>query len=556
MRPNSGDASPTAATTAPRNDRLDVGSAMGKKVKFVVGLEDRVYMRWQLSILLESLRGKLPEGWEPWVVVCNDHRPLSVDLQRLLKVYGVRHFTGANHPRRETMDFAAGDDVYVPINRIEALNVVADHVGDDDLVCLTETDIFLYGELNRRVFPTGNALFDNWIVRQEIFFTHGGAGEQAGVRLPLLLEAMGVGTPFKPGGVTIFLDADTVRRKKIIQDAFRFAQVLYLLGTIVAVPKIWIAEMPAVALALTANGVDFELLTAPEFTTQNHDHATIPSGTFYHYYHDLRDGGDGAFRGSQWYKHEFTFENFLARDLSPYAERATTDHEREFFEVARRAQRRVWRFDPPPAIETRTVELRARVRDYGLGFRKATLDPTLFALLQRRLASGPIANEIDDAPDYVKNVEPGAPTTSFQHDDAFNRALLVALKPLHEEWCGFSLVESVCYGIRIYLRGTFLYEHTDRPDTHIISSTICVNRETGEPWPLCVEDSSGRRHHIILEPGEMLFYEGALLRHGRPYPLAGDFYAGIYLHYRPALDEPTGSTASATGPCPSPEDQT
>ena len=182
----------------------------------------------------------------------------------------------------------------------------------------------------------------------------------------------------------------------------------------------------------------------------------------------------------------------------------------------------------------------------------------LLALLQRRLASGPIATELDDAPDYVKNVEPGAPTTRFQHDDAFNRALLVALKPLHEAWCGFPLVESTCYGIRVYLRGTFLYEHTDRPDTHIISSTICVNRETDEPWPLCVEDSSGRRHHIILEPGEMLFYEGALVRHGRPYPLAGDFYAGIYLHYRPALDsvEYTRSTASPTGPLPSPEDQT
>src|SRR5262245_37126201 len=94
--------------------------AMGKNVKFVVGIDDRVYLRWQLSILLESLRGKLPEGWEPWVVVCNDHRPLSTELQRLLNVYGVRHFTGADHPLRNDMDFAAGSDVYVPINRIEA----------------------------------------------------------------------------------------------------------------------------------------------------------------------------------------------------------------------------------------------------------------------------------------------------------------------------------------------------------------------------------------------------------------------------------------------------
>lgn len=510
-----------------------------KTIKFVVGIEDRVYMRWQLAILLESLRGKLPDGWEPWVVVCNDHRTLSTDLQRLLDAYGTRHFTGADHPHHENMDFAAGDDIYVPINRIEALNIVADHIVDDDLVCLTETDIFLYKDLNPRVFPRGNALFDNWIVRQDIFFTYGGAHQKAGVRLATLLEAIGCTTPFKPGGVTIFLDAGTLRRKKIIRDAFRFAQVLYLLGTIAEVPKIWTAEMPAVALALTANSIDYQLLTAPEFTTQNHDHKTIPPGTFYHYYHDLRDGGgSGAFAGSRWYKHQFMFENFLTRDLGSYAADAVTDHEKYFFEVARRAQKRVWRFDPPQAIEKRTLELRARVRDYGLGFRKTTLDPTLFNLLKRRLASNRFKEEPDDVFEYVKNVEPGAPVTHFHPDAEFNRALLVALRPVHEEWCGFSLVESACYGIRVYLRGTYLYEHTDTPATHIISSTICVSRDTDEPWPLCIEDSAGKRHDVVLEPGEMLFYEGARLRHGRPYPLCGASYAGIYLHYRPAGDSP------------------
>ena len=57
-----------------------------------------------------------------------------------------------------------------------------------------------------------------------------------------------------------------------------------------------------------------------------------------------------------------------------------------------------------------------------------------------------------------------------------------------------------------------------------------VDRDTDEPWPLCVEDGAGGRHHVVLEPGEMLLYEGARLRHGRPYPLCGASYAGIYLH--------------------------
>lgn len=509
-----------------------------KNVKFVVGIEDRVYLRWQLSILLESLHGKLPPGWEPWVVVCNGHQDLSGDLRRVLETYGVRHFTGANHPHAENMDFAGGGDIYVPINRIEALNVVAEHVGDDDLVCLTETDVFLYGDLDPSVFPQGNALFDNWIVRQEIFFSHGGAHETSGVRLPMLLEAIGCKKPFKSGGVTIFLDAHTLRRRKVVQDAFRFAQVLYLLGTIVQVPKVWIAEMPAVALSLTANNIDFELLDAPQFTTQNEDHETIPQGTFYHYYHDLRDGGDGAFRGSAWYKHKFMFENFLLHDFEPYRRETATDHEKVFFELAERTRRRAWRFDAPETIEKRSKELRERVRYYGLGFRKTSLDPVLYELLKRRLESNldRLEEEPEDVSDYIRNIDTGAPLTRFQVDAEFNRSLLLALKSMHEEWCGFPLIESACYGIRVYQRGAYLFEHTDTPETHIISSTICVGQETDGPWPLCIEDGEGRKHDVVVEPGEMLFYEGARLRHGRPYPLQGAYYAGIYLHYRPADD--------------------
>jgi hypothetical protein len=504
-----------------------------KNVKFVVGIDDRVYMRWQLSILLESLHGKLPPGWEVWVVVCNGHEELSADLRRVLATYGARHFTGVNHPRDQNMDFAAGRDVYVPLNRIEALRVVGEHLGMNDLVCLTETDVFLYGDLNPRVFPQGNALFDNWIVRQQIFFGYG--SETVGVRLPLLLEAMGCTTPFKAGGVTIFLDAATLRNEKVIQDAFRFAQVLYLLGSMLEV-KFWIAEMPAVALSLTLNGICYELLQTPELTTQNYDHETIPPGSFYHYYSDLRDHGAGAFRGSRWYKHKFQFENFLLHDFEPYRRAAATDHEKAFFDLAEQTRRRAWRVEPPAEMEQRTRELRAQVPHFRLGFRKSTLDPILYDLLRRRLQSNfdRLEAEPGDVSPYIDTVEAGAPATRFQPDEGFNRALLLALKPIHEAWCGFPLVPSACYGIRVYQRGAYLHEHTDTSETHLISSTICVAQETEGPWPLSIEDTEGERHEVVIEPGEMLFYEGAYLRHGRPYPLQGAYYAGIYLHYRPA----------------------
>ena len=511
-----------------------------KNVKFVVGIDDRVYMRWQLSILLESLHGKLPPGWEAWVVVCNGHQPLSADLQRVLDTYGARCFTGVNHPRDQNMDFASGRDVYVPLNRIEALRVVGEHLGADDLVCLIETDVFLYGDLDPRVFPQGNALFDNWIVREKLFFGYG--SEKVGVRLPLLLEAMGCKTPFKGGGVTIFLDAATLRNEKVVQDAFRFTQVLYLLGAVLDVKR-WTAEMPAVALSLTVNGIDYEVIRTPEFTTQNADQEKIPTGSLYHYYVDFRQHGRGAFPGSQWYKHRYLFENFLLHDFAPYRRETATDHEKAFFDLAEGTRRRAWRMPTPASIESLTRELRVRAPHFGLGFRKAALDPTLYDLLRRRLQSNLDRLGDEPASEYIGNVEPGAPTTRFHYDDEFNRALLLALKPLHEEWCGFPLVPSACYGIRVYQRGSYLHEHTDTVTTHIISSTICVGQETEGPWPLSIEDAQGARHEIAVDPGEMLFYEGAYLRHGRPYPLQGSYYAGIYLHYRPAGEVPTSAPA-------------
>lgn len=119
------------------------------------------------------------------------------------------------------------------------------------------------------------------------------------------------------------------------------------------------------------------------------------------------------------------------------------------------------------------------------------------------------------------------------HDSEFNQRLLRELKPLHEEWSGMALKESRCYGIRVYQPGSYLYNHVDRSETHIISSTICVAHHLSKHWPLYIEDIDGHPYEISMEPGEMVFYEGAKLMHGRPYPLEGRFYAGMFVHYAP-----------------------
>ena len=167
------------------------------------------------------------------------------------------------------------------------------------------------------------------------------ATDEEVIHLPTLLASIGCPHAFKPGGVLVFLTGRTIKTKKFIQDCFRFTQILYLLGTIVEVPKTWLAEMPCFALALTANGIDYDLIDVPEFVPQHPWEQSIAPGSLYHYYHDLKDGGDGAFHGSKWYKQLFFHIDFLNTDMDGFHAAAQTDHGQYFFELAKQAQQRL-----------------------------------------------------------------------------------------------------------------------------------------------------------------------------------------------------------------------
>ena len=104
-----------------------------------------------------------------------------------------------------------------------------------------------------------------------------------------------------------------------------------------------------------------------------------------------------------------------------------------------------------------------------------------------------------------------------------------------------SSIKRPAMGFAMYQPGSYLYSHTDRL-THIVSSTICVDHRLKSRWPLCIEDLEGRSHEIDVEPGDMVFFEGARLDHGRPYALDGEYYANIFVHYTPTslTFEPAG----------------
>jgi hypothetical protein len=316
------------------------GARSRPATRFVVGIEDKTYFHWQLPILFESLIGQLPKDWDILLVVCNNHQPLSGPLRHICESYGVTWFTGASHPAHQNMDFAAGDDYYAPLNRIEALRVVAPHVRDDDLVFLLDTDNFLYRELDPAIFPTGNALHGNEIIDQRPFFTHDHDG--VGVDLQKILRAVGCRNRFTGGGVAVFLSGQTVKNTKFVDDCFRFTQVVYLLGKIAGLSsrRTWIAEMPCFALSLTANAIPYLVLDGQSFMVAKP--LRVAPGTFYHYYGDLKDTGvDGAFYDSDWHKQPYFHADFLTTNLDDAFRAAVTPHEQYFFELAKRARRRL-----------------------------------------------------------------------------------------------------------------------------------------------------------------------------------------------------------------------
>lgn len=193
--------------------------------------------------------------------------------------------------------------------------------------------------------------------------------------------------------------------------------------------------------------------------------------------------------------------------------------------------------ETPDDLDRLTAAQQAVVPSFGLGFLKVTVPESVRHSVAEHFRRVLPHGRPEARNSYLLPSMPGATPSLLLEDPAFNQGILDALHPIHEEWAGMKLRGTSCYGIRVYLRGSYLYNHVDVMQTHVISSTMCVDHELSSPWPLYIEDLDGRPHEVVMSPGEMVFYESARLRHGRPYPLDGEFYAGMFVHYAP-LDWP------------------
>eukprot|EP00591_Stephanopyxis_turris_P000736 CAMPEP_0195512032 /NCGR_PEP_ID=MMETSP0794_2-20130614/4143_1 /TAXON_ID=515487 /ORGANISM="Stephanopyxis turris, Strain CCMP 815" /LENGTH=282 /DNA_ID=CAMNT_0040639747 /DNA_START=300 /DNA_END=1148 /DNA_ORIENTATION=+ len=117
-----------------------------------------------------------------------------------------------------------------------------------------------------------------------------------------------------------------------------------------------------------------------------------------------------------------------------------------------------------------------------------------------------------------------------------NQKVMDALKPMHESWAGMPLIGSTAYGLRIYRNESVLNMHVDKSESHIISCILHVGHDDdpdSEDWPIVIEDFQGNTNEVVLEAGDMLFYESSKCLHGRPRKFKGQWYSSLFVHYQP-----------------------
>lgn len=122
---------------------------------------------------------------------------------------------------------------------------------------------------------------------------------------------------------------------------------------------------------------------------------------------------------------------------------------------------------------------------------------------ERKKASSGVENGVIRPERQIPEIEGARPDFILPRGNLLRR-VLHELLPMHEEWIGgVKLKPHTAYGFRLYRNSSRLHMHVDRPDTHIISSILHVDRsENSKPWPILIEDFLGNTNEVYLESGK------------------------------------------------------
>lgn len=111
----------------------------------------------------------------------------------------------------------------------------------------------------------------------------------------------------------------------------------------------------------------------------------------------------------------------------------------------------------------------------------------------------------------------------------FGDAILYACKPLIQEAAGCEILPTYSYPV-LNLPGSVLKRHTDREACEF-TATVTIQNDPDVPWPLYAQTPDRVEHEILLNAGDMAFYDGITCDHWRD-GLPNDHYNfSIFLHY-------------------------
>jgi len=113
---------------------------------------------------------------------------------------------------------------------------------------------------------------------------------------------------------------------------------------------------------------------------------------------------------------------------------------------------------------------------------------------------------------------------------AISEAVLHTVKPIIEEAAGEEILATYAYPV-INLPGAILKRHTDRQACEFTATVTIYNEPEGIIWPIYAQTEDREELKIMLNPGDMCFYDGITCDHWRDSLPDDQYNISIFLHY-------------------------
>lgn len=185
---------------------------------------------------------------------------------------------------------------------------------------------------------------------------------------------------------------------------------------------------------------------------------------------------------------------------------------------------------------TKHISQIPKVGAFGPGFIKMTMPPTIRnALLPWFNATKAEASPHESVGWFMNEDTIKMDRLNLDKYPDMRAIIVKEMQMVMQWWTQMRVRHTSTYGIRIYRRGSMLINHVDRGDTHLASAVMQVAQDVDENggWPLEVLLGNRSVGEVYLQPGEIVLYEGAWLRHGRPMRFRGNEFANIFTHFAP-----------------------